>query len=111
MKYLALLTGKGGEGCDYTIGCNLKAEIFEAPNDDEALKKVFEEFKEYGGCNCRECDRDGALETIRLFRVDAIEVPLIQWRDTAHGESQDAKYARELRLAEETLAKLKQRKA
>ena len=37
-KFVALLTG-AGEGCDYTIGCNLKFKVVEAENKDEAFEK------------------------------------------------------------------------
>ena len=41
MKYVALYKGEG-KGCDYTIACNRDFDVFEAPNDEEAIAKCKE---------------------------------------------------------------------
>ncbi len=37
-----------GEGCDYTIGCNLNVEIVKAKNVEEVVKKITDEWDECG---------------------------------------------------------------
>lgn len=39
MKYLVAIAGEG-EGCDYTIGCNMNYEIVEAKSIEEVIEKV-----------------------------------------------------------------------
>lgn len=44
--YYALITGQG-EGCDYTIGCNMRFEKLKATNISDARKECIEVFKRY----------------------------------------------------------------
>ena len=61
MKFVVLLTGEGG-GCDYTIGCNMKWEKFEANSVEEAEKKVKKIIKKYDG-------NDVTIKHAELLRI------------------------------------------
>ena len=67
-KYLAIIHGYG-EGCHYTIGCNLRYETIEAKNLDEAKKKIKafidEEYDESPGC----IDQEWAIEYVDLYEL------------------------------------------
>lgn len=47
-KYVALITGRG-DGCDYSIDCNVTFRKFEANSIDEAVEYVLENVVEYYG--------------------------------------------------------------
>jgi len=47
MKFLASLFQSGG--CDYTIGCGHKTELFEAINKEDAVQKAKELCAQYTG--------------------------------------------------------------
>ena len=104
MKYVALFTGRGN-GCDYTIGCNKNFITFEETNDDEALAKCKETWKDHGGSA-----GTPRVETIRLFIVSK-EVPVqtYDWNVQDEKDRERRKAEQELKAAEEKAAKLRQK--
>ena len=58
-NYVAIKQGTG-EGCDYTIGCNIDVEYFEAPNFDEAQMYIENQYA--GG-------QDDRIESIHIIEV------------------------------------------
>lgn len=61
MTYLVLITGRG-EGCDYTINCNLDWEFFEADSIEEVKNRIVEFFE---AKNCPE----SFVERYQIFDI------------------------------------------
>jgi hypothetical protein len=78
MIYYALLQGLG-EGCDYTIGCNLRYEKLEVDNLTDAKRELNKLINNLGGIN-RE---DGWKEIILLECTKEINkiIPNREWDD------------------------------
>jgi len=59
-QYIALIEG-AGEGCDYTIGCNLNWSMFAATDEEEILKEVKDIYDFYG--------REERVESIKILEI------------------------------------------
>ena len=95
MKYVALLTGEG-YGCDYTIGCNKKFEVFEAADESAALKKCKELWEYCGGAN-----GEPRVEKIELYAIaGTVSVPLKRWNLMGEEEYEREQAEEELRKVE-----------
>jgi hypothetical protein len=109
-QYVALYEG-AGEGCDYTIGCDLNFDVIDAKTDEDALGQVRSWWEENNG-------GEAPIAKIRLFQVaHEIPVPLRRWttEDLEETEQDDAEEELEImesRVADlkDKLAKLKQKK-
>lgn len=70
MNFVAILIGEG-EGCDYTIGCNMSYRIFTVDSVEEALGLLKEDCKDFS---------DPSIEEIILYEVrERISVPVDKW--------------------------------
>lgn len=106
MRYVAIFTGSG-EGCDYTIGCNVKTKVFEAPDVESAIILCNEVWKDHGGAF-----GEPGVESIQLFEVNhEIPVCVDQWNDEAIEEQKRQDEESELLAAEERVAELKKRRS
>ena len=72
-KYVSLIVGEGGEqaGCDYTIGCNMRWNFFEAEDMDEALIKSA---LEYYDKNDKLCNDDLFGLCLSHDKITVIEI-------------------------------------
>jgi len=61
-RFVALLTGNG-EGCDYTICCNVMFKDLESKNMTDALEEAAELYSDYGG--------EELIESIEILDVVA----------------------------------------
>jgi len=66
MKYIAIIHGYG-EGCHYTIGCNLDYEIFEAGDIKDAKKQVKELVEENYGLP--EGAKEWLVEYVDIYEI------------------------------------------
>ena len=64
--YVALIKG-AGEGCDYTIGCNLSWEIGSANDKEEFAKLVL---KSYGMMDYEHENFERSIENLQIFEVN-----------------------------------------
>ena len=71
-QYIALIEG-AGEGCDYTIGCNLNWSIFPATNEEEIVKEVKNIYDRYG--------RENSVNSIELFELVSSSRVLFDYDD------------------------------
>ena len=62
-RYIVILDGRG-EGCDYTIGCNVKVIEVQAPSDAKAVDQVEKHLQDFGKHYGEEC-----VEKARIFRI------------------------------------------
>ena len=69
MKYVMLITGYG-QGCDYTIGCNLTWEEGEAENWEEISRRAEQIAEDYG---CGEIS-SGGYEEERIEKIEILHV-------------------------------------
>jgi hypothetical protein len=103
MKYVALFTGKG-TGCDYTIDCNKKFEVFEAENHEKALMFCRQVWSDHGGSQ-------GQIEQIDLYVVsESVAVPVKEW-DAEDDEENLEDTQEELRQVEARAKELRERLA
>lgn len=106
-KYLMLLIGYG-EGCDYTIGCNMNYEEFEAQNNEEAIKKMYERCEDYGASYDFEnynVTFDGiSIEKVILYEINNKQEILIKepiekaYKEYKDKENKDEEYKEYLKL-------------
>ncbi len=76
MKY-GLVFKQQGDGCDHTIACGTRFEMFDAANDDEAWELARKRMHKDDGSWLR--DGETIIESLTLVRV-AVELPVAQWR-------------------------------
>ena len=81
MKFLLLLLGRG-EGCDYTIGCNLCVRVFEAVDAEAATRHAAKELDEMSEVGAPGMD-GYRVDRATLFQIGSeSELPLNKWRQT-----------------------------
>ena len=74
MKYVALFTG-AGDGCDYTIGCNMNFAVIEADDHKAAVRYCRMVWRSAGGEGGKP-----RVEGIELFVVsESVPVPVRKW--------------------------------
>lgn len=99
MTYVFCITGKG-EGCDYTIGCNMKFETHELANTDDAYDKAREIFEWYGSDSNR-------IEAIDIYEVSNVcHAPVGNWAEETIKESRRRELKDKVAKAEAELKKL-----
>jgi len=69
-KYIALIYGIG-EGCDYTMGCNINFEIVGGESPKQAIDKILDDFSE---TDFREFDSPEDFEHYREWQIEKIEL-------------------------------------
>lgn len=98
-KYVFCVTGCG-EGCDYTIGCNVKFEIEELKDDKAALKYARELYDDHGGAS--------RIENIEIFVSSReISVPVDEWAEKDEEEQEEREAREALEEAEDSLREAK----
>jgi hypothetical protein len=104
--YLALLSGRS-EGCDYTVGCNLKSKVLNAENETDALELCKQVWEDYG-----RSQGQPRIEDISLFLVSSeIYVPVAEWNQDDEAARAKRIDERKLAEAEKQVAELRNRMA
>lgn len=96
--FYAIVRGKG-EGCGYTIGCNVKCEKLNSNTEEGAVDEVFKRWRDNIGS---EFD----IESIELLRVEEV-IDCAKKLDDARRELKEEERARERSKKEADFARLK----
>ncbi len=106
-QYIACIKGIG-EGCDYTIGCNMKYELYEVEGTfEEAIKSITEKIVKEYGCDAMD---ESAIEEILIVPADyMIQVDINSLREQYLTEMELERQRKQDSYDDEIYLRLKER--